>query len=282
MIASRLPNLIIIGAQKSATTSLHYYLNLHPQIATSREKELDFFIEERNWHKGIDWYKLQFISGSRVCGEASPDYTAYPFYGGVPTRMHSVVPNAKLIYILRDPVERIISHYVHRCAAGLEHRSMEKAVKENNGHNRYVYRSKYFMQLEQYLPFYSESQILVVGAEDLRESRRAVMRKIFRFLRVDDSYWSPRFLFMWHRSKFKRRLPEGGSPAVGAVTRAFGERLPFELRGLFRKFLQLPFTRKIEKPVLDGHLRSVIIKYLKEDIERLRKYTREAFDGWSV
>lgn len=60
MKRAQLPNLIIIGAQKSATTSLHYYLNLHPQIAMSREKELDFFIEEHNWHKGTEWYESQF------------------------------------------------------------------------------------------------------------------------------------------------------------------------------------------------------------------------------
>jgi len=108
-----LPNLIIIGAMKCATTSLHYYLNLHPQISMSEEKELDFFIHKNNWHKGIEWYKTNFTGNASVYGESSPNYTKYPFFNGVPERMHAVVPDAKLIYVVRDPIERIISHYIH-------------------------------------------------------------------------------------------------------------------------------------------------------------------------
>ena len=115
-----LPNLIIIGAQKCGTTSLHYYLNLHPQILMSREKELNFFITERNWSKGVDWYRSQFVEKAEIYGESSPNYTDYIRFGGVPERMYSVVPDARLIYILRDPIERIVSHYVHLCDMGLE------------------------------------------------------------------------------------------------------------------------------------------------------------------
>lgn len=111
-----LPNLIVIGAHKCATTSLHYYLGLHPQISMSREKELNFFIKERNWYKGIEWYKSNFTTKAMIYGESSPNYTNYPFFMGVPERMCSVVPEAKLIYIVRDPIDRVISHYVHNYA----------------------------------------------------------------------------------------------------------------------------------------------------------------------
>src|ERR687894_2292944 len=73
-----LPNLIVIGAQKCGTSVLHYYLSLHPEVSMSRPKELNFFIEERNWPRGLDWYKSQFDGDARVRGEASPNYTAYP------------------------------------------------------------------------------------------------------------------------------------------------------------------------------------------------------------
>ena len=82
----RLPNLIVIGGQKCATTSLHYYLNLHPQISMSREKELNFF-SERNWHKGIEWYKSNFTGRTKIHGESSPSYTNYPFNKEVPKRL---------------------------------------------------------------------------------------------------------------------------------------------------------------------------------------------------
>jgi hypothetical protein len=161
-----LPNLIIIGAQKCATTSLHYYLSIHPQICMSREKELNFFIFERNWHKEIKWYKSNFVKKAKISGESSPGYTSYPFFDGVPERMYSVVPKAKLIYIVRDPIDRIISHYIHQYSAGLENRKLSDALKGFDN-NRYVCRSKYYTQLEQYLKYFERSRILIITQEDL-------------------------------------------------------------------------------------------------------------------
>lgn len=123
-----LPNLIIIGAMKSGTTSLHHYLNLHPEICMSRQKELNFFIEERNWSRGIQWYKSHFEAEAKIYGESSPNYTMYPIWKSVPERMFSVIPETKLIYIIRNPIEQIISHYVHKYAVGKENRSIEQAL----------------------------------------------------------------------------------------------------------------------------------------------------------
>ena len=117
-----LPNLIIIGAMKCGTSALHQYLDQHPDIAMSKEKELDFFIEDRNWRKGLDWYRSMFPDSGVVRGEASPDYTHYPAIPGVPERMHTVVPGAKLIYMVRDPVERMLSQYMHNRWTGIETR----------------------------------------------------------------------------------------------------------------------------------------------------------------
>ena len=125
--AGTLPNLIVIGTQKGETSSLHYYLSLHPQICMSREKELNFFISERdwsNWKRGVEWYKKKFIGKAQIYGESSPNYTNYPRYDQVPKRMHSIVPEAKLVYILRDPIKRIISHYMHKYSKGKENRSL--------------------------------------------------------------------------------------------------------------------------------------------------------------
>src|SRR5205085_12476815 len=72
-----LPNLIVIGAQKCGTSGLHYYLSLHPEISVSTPKELNFFIAERNWPLGLDWYRSHFDAEARVRSEASPNYSAY-------------------------------------------------------------------------------------------------------------------------------------------------------------------------------------------------------------
>ena len=113
-----LPNLIVIGAQKCGTSGLHYYLGLHPEISISNPKELNFFIAERNWPRGLDWYRAQFDATAPVRVEASPNYTAYPQHKGVPERMAEVVPDARLIYIVRDPIERIAAHWVHNYSKG--------------------------------------------------------------------------------------------------------------------------------------------------------------------
>src|SRR5213078_3047078 len=111
-----LPNLVVIGAQKCGTSGLHYYLSLHPEVSMSRPKELNYFIEERNWPRGVDWYRRHFDPRARVRGESSPNYTAYPQHEGVPKRMHSLLPDARLIYLVRDPLERIAAHWVHNYA----------------------------------------------------------------------------------------------------------------------------------------------------------------------
>jgi hypothetical protein len=76
-----LPNLVVIGGAKCGTTSLHHYLSLHPEIFMSHPKELDFFIEEANWNKGIRWYESKFKAPGKVIrGESSPRYTRYPTF----------------------------------------------------------------------------------------------------------------------------------------------------------------------------------------------------------
>src|SRR5689334_23609212 len=89
-----LPNLIILGGLKCGTTSLHHYLNLHPQIAMSRPKELNFFVEELNWELGSDWYTSHFDPDADVRGETSPHYTNRPRFEGVAERLAETAPDA--------------------------------------------------------------------------------------------------------------------------------------------------------------------------------------------
>src|SRR6188472_592298 len=91
-----LPNLIVIGGLKCGTTSLHHYLNLHPQIAMSRPKELNFFVAELNWPLGVDWYATHFEAGKPLRGESSPHYTNRPRFGEVADRMHSVLGEPRI------------------------------------------------------------------------------------------------------------------------------------------------------------------------------------------
>ena len=155
-----LPNLVVIGAQKCGTSGLHYQLGLHPEIWMSRPKELNFFIEERNWSRGEDWYRAYFDARAKVRGESSPNYTAYPQHLGVPERMRTLIPEAKLIYVVRDPLERIAAHWVHNFAKRREKGDLRATLTHAN--TSYVMRSQYHMQLQQFLGHYPFEQTLVI------------------------------------------------------------------------------------------------------------------------
>src|SRR3954452_21113023 len=114
----RWPNLLIIGAHKAGTTSLHRYLDIHPEVRMSEHKELAYFCGPTNdpllvsrRHLGEAWYRANFVGSVAVHGESSTPYTFYSVVRGVPQRIHGAIPDVKLIYIVRDPVDRLISHY---------------------------------------------------------------------------------------------------------------------------------------------------------------------------
>jgi len=227
----RLPNLIVVGAQKCGTTSLHYYLGLHPEIFMAKEKELNYFVEEFNWGKGIDRYRSHFRESARILGESSPAYTNFPVYQGVPERMHATIPEAKLIYILRDPIERILSHYMHSWASGTENRPLTEALEDVES-SPYVSRSMYYRQLEQYLPYFPDSRILIIAAEALLHGDRGkTLEKVYSFLNLDSSFQSRKFAFSWHESRFKRKKTWLGEYLERSSLKRRLQFLPFELRG---------------------------------------------------
>jgi hypothetical protein len=277
----KLPNFIVIGSQKCGTTSLHYYLSLHPEISMSREKELNFFVEKLNWHKGVEWYKNNFVKEAKIYGEISPNYTYYPRFQGVPEKMHSLVPQAKLIYILRDPIQRIISEYLHTYSLGRENRSLDEAVKDLES-SRYICRSQYYMQLEQYLPFFPKSSFYIMMAEDLSNRTEETLQKLFKFLGVDDSFCDRRFSEIKHITTNRRRKNAVGewlakTPVVEAL-----EKLPFDLREKVKAMLFFPFSEKIKRPTIEPSLQAKLIEYLKPDTNRLREFTGLSFDDWCL
>jgi hypothetical protein len=276
-----LPSVVVIGGQKCGTSSLHRYLDAHPEIAMSADKELDFFGGPgfANWDRGLEWYRAQFSPEVPVRGESSPSYTAYPFVTDAPRRMHAVVPEAKLIYLVRDPIERLLSQYVHITARGAEPRSLEKIFADRPPeHTPFVTQSCYWLQLEQYLELFAAERILVVDQDDLGSDRLETMARIFRFLGVDDSVSSPAWERRLNRSSDKRRPRRLlGGPGGRAGVRLL-RRLPERAAAPLRPVL----TRPIERPALDRALRERLAEALRPDAERLRAHTGQTFATWSL
>jgi hypothetical protein len=276
-----LPNLIILGAQKCGTSGLHYYLGLHPEISMSNPKELNFFIAERNWGRGLDWYSRHFDPNARCRGEASPNYTAFPQHMGVPERMAEVVPDARLIYIVRDPLDRIAAHYVHNFAKRREKGDLRATLLHPN--TSYVARSKYFTQLQRFLEFYDRRQVLVIENCDLRDDRAATLRRVFEFAGVDAGFEHPKFEQVRHSTSRKKRATKMGMRVQKLSRSRFGRRIP--RRAWLALDMALPLSKAISKPTT-GELREAlgdeVTEVLHEDAERLREFTGRDLANWSV
>src|SRR4051812_25375637 len=184
-VAARLPTFYIIGAMKSGTSALHQSIAAHPSVFMATPKELHFFVEDRNWERGVEWYAEQFAAanGASAVGEASVTYTQMPFRGGVPARMASLTPDARIIYLVRQPVERMLSHYRFNLALGRETRPVAAAFERRAN---YRALSQYAMQLDYYRDYFPDEQLLVLPAERFYTDPDDVVRRIWRFLGVDD------------------------------------------------------------------------------------------------
>jgi hypothetical protein len=278
-----LPNLIIIGGMKCGTTSLSYYLNQHPQIRMSGSKELDFFIDDPrfNWHKGLDWYRSHFTGKAKIHGEASPHYASYPRLSGIPARMHEIVPDAKLIYLVRDPIDRMVSQYIHMYSDDWENRSFEEALSDFDlGY--YIYRSMYYMQIEQYLAYYSPSQILVISTEDLRDRRQETLHYIFDFLEVDPNFWSWHYERQRNYSQRRRRKTATGKWLAKTLLGQLLQRLHSGIRWYVEPILYRPFSHPIERPHLSEALYAKLIEKLSDDVKQLRNFTGNDFKSWKI
>ncbi|MGH7587700.1 MAG: sulfotransferase family protein [Gemmatimonadota bacterium] len=272
-----LPNLIVIGGMKCGTSSLHSYLRRHPQISMSAEKELDFFIEDRQWRQGTEWYGSQFRD-TKVRGEASPNYTARDRFPGVPERMHSVIPDARLIYLVRDPIERVISHWVHLYSGDGEIPPIDEAIRSII----YVGRSQYWRQLCAFLEYYPPDRILVVDSDDLRHRRSEAMQRIFRFLGVDPEFSSPLYRLERHRSSFLRKKTRLGERLASTGLEGRLDRLPRPWGWGAKRLTFLPFSRAIPRPRLSDPAREWLADQVRDDVAQLRAFTGLSLKGWSV
>ena len=207
-----LPDFVIIGAMKAGTTSLYDFIVRHPAIAPASRKELHYF--SLNYEKGELWYRAKFPTklskyyfykktGQKLLsGEATPGYLFYPL---IPERMKEILPDVKLIVILRNPVDRAYSDYHMRFRTKKEQLSFEKAIEleeercagerelmiknsdfepEHYRMHSYLARGVYADQLENWFKHYDRENFLILTTEYLRESPQKVLDQVFDFLGV--------------------------------------------------------------------------------------------------
>lgn len=156
----RLPDFVIIGAGKSGTTTLYEWLAQQPEIFASSLKEPRFF--SRDWDKSLDWYAALFTEAKdhQRVGEASTNYTDVEYCEVAAERMAAVIPDARLVYLIRHPVERLRSQYRHNWRRCVEYEPLAEAVLRPA--NPYVGRSLYYQRLQPYAERFPPEQICVV------------------------------------------------------------------------------------------------------------------------
>ena len=195
-----IPGVLIVGAQRSGTTSLYRYLAEHPAVAPPVRKEIQYFT--LNYGRGERWYRTHFPMArrSRVTFEATPYYLFHP---AAPQRAAATVPDAKVIALLRDPRSRAFSHWQHNASSGLEHLGFEAALDaeaerlagldgrllsdagyRSDAHRLWSYtaRGQYAEQLERWLDHYPREQLLVLRSEDLYTEPARAHGRVLEFI----------------------------------------------------------------------------------------------------
>jgi Sulfotransferase family len=276
--AGALPNVIVIGAQKCGTSALHNYLSRHPEISMSHPKELNFFVAEqgpqavaaavKNWSLGVDWYRAQFDAAATVRGESSPNYTADPALPGVPGRMAELIPEAKLIFMVRDPINRARAQWIHNYSNRVQHKPLPRAVLEDE---EYIARSSYHHQISLFCEHYPMERILVLDQDELLGQREETLRQVFGFLGVDEDFWHNAYGRTRHESQKRRRKTWLGV--------RMWRRLPHRLRNFRHRW---PLSTAFEHTQLDDGTRAELADRLRDDANRFRELTGKPFEHWSI
>ena len=255
---------------KSGTSSLHQYMRMHPDIHMSWVKETNHFMRPKPPPGGTLRYKLLLTGPGQVVGETSPNYTKSLIFPGVVERMHAVVPDARLIYILRDPVARALSHYHHNRLHGREQRTLDEAFATDEDNN-YVNTSRYYVQLEEFLRFYPADRFLILDFAELGHCPQDVMRRVFRFVGVEPDFVHPNIGKVYHDSGSKRQ-PNALGLAINDIP----------LVRQLRYALPRVFEKPLERPSLGDATRIRIEDWLREDAGKMRDFSGLSFDSWSV
>jgi hypothetical protein len=285
-----LPNFFIIGAAKAATTSLHAYLGEHPEIHMSAVKEPNFFAlptRGRPFPSGrVDRredYETLFETAAPLRGESSPSYALSAWRTGVPERIHALVPEARFIYLVRDPVDRAVAHYLQAVGAGREHRDPDDALASADALDHpYACASRYAHQLEQYLPYFPLDRFLVLDQADLRADPHGVLRETYEFLGADPDFEPAGLRVMHNAANEKQRRSRALLALRSAPGRSAFDRMPATVREPVVTAARRLLSTPLERPEVGEDLRERLRRLYAPEVERLRALTGKPFATWTV
>jgi hypothetical protein len=286
----RKPTLFIIGAMKSGTSSLHAWLGSHVEIFMCEPKEPCYFVDraDLNWpyiekqgfwrSEGAYLALFKNSGNARILGESSTLYTKAPRISYVPARIAKFSRDAKLIYLMRDPVERTVSHYWHMVRHHGEHRSLQRAIRETPD---YCDVSHYAYQLRPYLERFGPHRVLTLTFEDLIRDPQRRLHQIFQWLGVESSFVPANL------SSRENATPEEVTQVRGRgllnrfrhsrVWCAVGPRVPRVVRCMGRSLSERTVERDIHAP---ADVLSWLRPIQQDQTEALKELLKRDFPEW--
>lgn len=277
-----LPNFVIVGAARSGSTSLYRHLRAHPEVFLPRRKELHYF--DKHWNDGLDWYRSHYAeaSGQPALGDATPTYM---YKAQAVERMAATLPDARLVAILRNPVDRAYSHYWMNRSQWKEKLSFEAALAAepvrlaaDDGHKHrgvpgscaYVDRGRYLYQLRRLCEHYPHQRLMVMVFEDeLARAPQRAYASLCRFLGIDDSFVAPDLDSAANRSIAYR------SQLVGRVTRL----APRSLKPVARAVARAN-ERPLSYPPMAPETRARLVEAYRADNAALATWLGRDLSAW--
>lgn len=294
-----LPNFLLIGAPKSGTTSLYEYLRQHPQVFMSEMKEPNFFAFEgeslsfrgsgAEINKAsitqLEKYKTLFYRANhKVVGEAS---TLYLYIPKASERIKYYIPEVKLIAVLRNPVDRAYSSFLHLIRQGREPiKDFEKAllVEEERIKNNWIFLSRYkdvglyYSQLKRYYDKFDSAQIKVFLYDDLKNDCVGLMKEVYDFLEVDNTFLID--------STVKFNI--SGLPKSLLLQKIISTRYPGKkfIKSMFSDNIKNHVIKKVQEinletpPKMSPTTRTMLTKYFEEDIVKCQELIQRDLSMW--
>ena len=279
MSDTRNKQFFIIGAMKAGTSSLYSWLADHPSVFASPVKEPEYFaIQSPSPLERSTYFSLfDGRTDDQWAFEGSTAYTKFPRVAGIPERIFNVFPQARFIYVLRSPLDRIYSHYLDNWIERGDRDSFEDAVLHQDSH--YVNVSRYYLQLRQYMDWFPMDQVHVVMFEELVRNPETVLIGICRFLEIDPGFTFKSLGVARNVTKAKRPNPPF---AKWLTNSSWYRRIPAPIRRLGSTMLRpcispkCPQLRDLKTPRRD----QILTEFLRDDVENLRELLHLDTSKW--
>ncbi len=252
--------MVIIGAMKCATTTLHHHLGAHRSICTAAGKELDYFSRDELWDRGPEWYLAQFPDpgDEQVLLDSSPNYTKRQHWPDTAARLAGANPDARLIYLVREPIARTRSAYLHELAAGREHRDPRTVLTDHT--NAITQTSRYAWQLEPFLAEFGPDQVCVVRFDHLVAEPVATLELVLEFLGLEPT-----------PGLGSGPVPENASDDKTMPTALVRRLRVPRARGLLRRLHPRLAEAALPDAEIPDDLERSIRRYLRADLEALQR-----------